>query len=312
MALGLPRAVRHDVRRGVVCMLLACALFAFMSMLVKAMANRVPFPEQMFFRSAFALPVVMLIVLRRAGLGSGLRGRLGGVLKTKRFPGHLLRALTGTAATACSFFALTVLPLAEHHALTNATPLFVTLLSIPLLGERVGIHRAGAVLAGFLGIMVIALGQGAFSGDYGGAAKWGLLAAVLHGIFSAATTLLVRTLSATESSATIVLWQSLLMSAIIGLGLPFVWVTPSAYDLVLLVAIGMIGGVAQVLLTEAWASAQVSALAPYSYSSLLWAVLFGWIFFGDVPGFWTILGAACIVLASLYIMHRELRRRQQP
>ena len=298
-------ALRHDPRRGVIFMLLACALFAAMSVLVKELADRVHFLEQMFFRGAFALPVVMLIVLRRVGL----RGDLVGTLRTKRFPGHVLRALTGTAAQACSFFALAHLPLAEHTALTNTTPLFVTLLSIPLLGEKVGIHRGGAVLVGFLGIVIIALGQGAFTGDFGGAARWGMIAALAHGMFSAGTTMLVRTLSSTESSGTIVLWQSLLMTLFSLTWLPFVWVTPGPMDLLMLIAIGLIGGAAQTLLTEAWASAQVSFLAPYSYSALLWAVLFGWIAFGDVPGLSTLAGALAIVLASLYIMHREIMLR---
>lgn len=295
--------LRHDFRRGVIFMLAACAIFAVMSVVVKSLADRVHFLEQMFFRCGFALPVVVLIVFRRTRGGS-----LAAVLRTRRLPGHVLRAGTGTLAMGCSFYALTVLPLAEHHAITNTTPLFVTLLSIPFLGEKVGVHRLGAVFAGFLGIVVIALGQGAFSGDLGGAARSGLIAAVLHGIFSAGTTLMVRDLSATESSTTIVLWQSLLMTSVLAMTLPFVWVTPSAHDLLLLVLIGLLGGVAQVLLTEAWASAQVSSIAPYSYTSLVWAVLFGWVAFGDVPGVWTILGALCIVAASLYIMHRELRR----
>jgi drug/metabolite transporter (DMT)-like permease len=297
--------LRHDFRRGVICMLAACGLFALMSVGVKEMADRIPFAEQMFFRSVFAMPVVMLIVLRRTRAPGGLPA----VLRTKRFGGHFFRACTGTLAMGCSFYALTLLPLAEHHALTNATPLFVTLLSIPFLGEKVGLHRAGAVVVGFLGILVIAMGQGAFTGDYGGAARNGIIAAVLHGIFSAGTTLMVRTLSATEASTTIVLWQSLLMSSITALALPFVWVTPSAADFLLLVLVGLVGGVAQVALTEAWASAEVSSLAPYAYTSLIWAAVFGWVVFGDVPGFWTIIGAIIIVLASLYIMHRELRRR---
>lgn len=297
-------ALRHDLRRGIVFMLLACALFSFMSVLIKMLAGRVPFQEQMFFRSAFALPVVALIVLRRTGFTSGFAT----VLRTRRFKGHLLRATTGVGATACSFYALTVLPLAEHQALTNATPLFVTLLSIPILGEKVGLHRAGAVLAGFVGILIIAFGQGAFTDDYGGAARLGIIAAMTHGGFSAVTTLLVRSLSDTEASTTIVMWQSLLMTGVTAVLLPFFWVTPSLHDLLLLVAIGTLGGVAQTLLTEAWASAQVSALAPYSYSSLLWAVLFGFVIFGDAPSLWTLAGATAIVAASLYIMHRELLR----
>jgi drug/metabolite transporter (DMT)-like permease len=295
------------MRRGVLFMLGACALFTLTNALVKALGNRIPFPEQMFFRSALAMPVVLVIVLRVT------RGRdIAGVLRTKRFPGHLLRACTGTTAMGFSFYALTVLPLAEHTALTNTTPLFATLLAIPFLGERVGLHRSAAVLIGFLGILVVALGQGAFTGDMASAGRWGLAAAVLQGVASAVTTMLVRGLSATESSTTIVMWQSLLMTCITATALPFLWVTPSAHDLMLLVVIGLLGGVAQVMLTEAWASAQVSALAPYSYSSLVWAILFGWVAFGDMPGLLTLAGAALIVAASLYILHRELVLKRRP
>jgi drug/metabolite transporter (DMT)-like permease len=297
--------LRHDMRRGVVLMLGACATFTLMSALIKALENRIPVAEIMFFRSALAVPVVLLVVAR-ARPGKPVLGSL----RTSRFPGHLLRAFTGTTAQACSFFALALLPLAEHTALTNTTPLFVTLLSIPFLGEKVGIHRAGAVLIGFLGIVVIALGQGAFAGALEGPAQIGIAVAVSHGVFSACTTLLVRNLSSTEASTTITLWQSLLMTGFAAVVLPFVWVTPSWTELGLLVLIGLLGGAAQVMMTEAWASAEVSALSPYTYSSLLWAILFGWIAFGDVPEAATILGALLIVAASLYILHREVTRRR--
>ncbi len=296
------------MRRGVLLMLAACAVFTLMSALIKALDNRFHVAEIMFFRSALAVPVVLMVVAR-AHPGRAVWQ----ALRTKRFPGHLVRAATGTTAQACSFFSLALLPLAEHTALTNTTPLFVTLLSIPFLGEKVGIHRAGAVLLGFLGIVVIALGQGAFSGGLEAAAQIGVIVAVLQGVFSAGTTLMVRTLSATEASTTITLWQSLLMTAFAAVFLPFFWVTPSWWELGVLILVGVLGGAAQVMLTEAWASAEVSALSPYTYSSLLWAILFGWIAFGDVPGLATIAGALLIVIASLYILHRELvRRRRRP
>ncbi|MCU0887224.1 MAG: DMT family transporter [Rubritepida sp.] len=297
---GLARpGLRHDARRGALLMLAATALFTFMGALVKLVGDRIPFTEIMFFRSVLALPVVLVIVLR---MGQGMH------LATQRFPQHVLRAMTGTLAMGSSFYALTLLPLAEHTALTFTTPLFVTLLAIPLLGERVGIHRFGAVLLGFVGIIVIALGQGGFQGAVDPWVAFGMGVALLHGVFSAMTTLLVRSLSATERSTTIVLWQSLLMTVFAGLTLPFVWVTPTLPELGLLIAIGLVGGVAQVLLTEAFASAQVSSLGAYTYTGILWAVLLGWILFGAVPGWPTFLGAGLIVLASLYILHREIRR----
>jgi drug/metabolite transporter (DMT)-like permease len=296
-------ALRHDIRRGALLMLGATALFTIMSAMIKGLSDNIHFIETMFFRSAFALPVMFVIAAR---------GRDWGLLRTKRFPAHIVRAFTGTMAQGCSFYALTVLPLAEQTALTYTTPLFVTLLSIPFLGEKVGIHRWSAVLLGFVGIMVIALGDGAFQGSAPNqVVAIGMAVAVAQGVWSAMTTLLVRSLSATESSATIVLWQSLLMTLFTLVALPFFWTTPTFYELVLLVLVGLIGGVAQIMLTEAYASAQVSALGPYSYTSILWSVAIGWVVFSDAPGWSTLGGAALIVASGLYILHRELRRARQ-
>jgi drug/metabolite transporter (DMT)-like permease len=299
---GRDVALRHDAKRGALLMLASTALFTMMSAVVKLVSESIPFFEIMFFRSILALPVVLLIVLRMGG---------GATLTTQRFPQHVLRAMTGTAAMSCSFFALTVLPLAEQTALTFTTPIFVTLLAIPLLGEKVGIHRFGAVALGFVGILVIALGKGAFMGPMEPLIIFGMVVAVMHGVFSAATTLLVRSLSATERSTTIVLWQSILMTGFTALTLPFVWVTPSGQEWLLLLVIGLVGGVAQVMLTEAFASAQVSSLGAYSYTGILWAVLLGWIFFGEAPGIATFIGSGLIVLAALYIMRREAIRAAQ-
>ncbi len=299
--------LRHDIRRGALCMLVAHRLVTCMSAVVKELGGRIPFVKIMFFRSAFALPVIGFIVARSGGWRR---------LRTRRLPGHVGRAVTGTLAQGCSFFALTVLPLAEQTALGYTTPLFVTILAIPFLGEQVGRHRWTAVLLGFGGVLVIAAGQGAFHGVFQGGGPVGTLAllgtaaAVAQGMFSALTTLLVRQLSSTETSTTIVLWQSLLMTAFTLLALPFLWVTPGATDLLLLVLVGLVGGAAQWLLTEAYASAQVSALGPYSYAALVWSIALGWLVWGDAPTPWMLAGAALIVAAGLYILHRELVRRR--
>ena len=294
--------LRHDIRRGALFMLGATALFTIMSALVKLVGDRLPFTELMFFRCAIAMPVVGIIVFRTGDWG---------VLRTKRPLGHFLRACTGTAAMSSSFYALTLLPLAEHTALSYTTPLFITLLAIPMLGERPGIHRWGALLVGLAGIVVISLGEGAFAGGLSGAHGVGVAFAVLQGMFSALTTMLVRGLSATEKSTTIVMWQSLLMTVFTGLTLPFLWVTPTGVEWLVLLGIGITGGVAQVLLTEAYASAQVSALGPYSYTSIIWATLLGIVVFGTWPGLSMMAGAALIVAAGLYILHRELKRTKR-
>lgn len=282
-------------------MLAATVLFTVMGALIKQVGDRIPFFEIMFFRSLLAMPVVLVIVFR---LGNPQ-------LRTERFPQHVLRAVTGATGMACSFFSLTVLPFAEQTALTYTTPIFTTLLAIPFLGERVGIHRFSAVGVGFLGVLVIALGQGAFGGAIDPWVALGIAIATFSGLVSATTTLLVRSLSATERSTTIVVWQSLLTTALTALTLPFVWVTPGWGTFLVLIGIGAVGGVAQVLLTEAYASAQVSSLGAYSYTGILWAVLLGWIAFGEAPGWPTLLGAGLIVLAALYILHREMVRAAQ-
>ncbi len=292
--------LRHDIRRGALLMVTSHALFTGVSALVKALGETIPVAQMMFFRGLLALPVVLVILARSGGVLRGAR--------TKRFGGHVARACTGTMAQACSFYALTVLPLAVQTALGYTTPLFVTVLAIFILRERVGVHRWSAVAAGFCGVLVIAAGQGTFGAA---APVIGIVAAVAQGLFSAATTMLVRQLSATESSATITLYQSLLITLFTLVALPFVWVTPTWEQLGLLVAMGLLGGVAQWMLTEAWASAQVSAVAPYSYSALVWAMALGWWVWGDVPALTTIAGSALIVFAGLYILHRELVRRRQ-
>ena len=295
-------ALRHDLRRGALCMLAAHALFTAMGVIVKHLADHIPVVELMFFRSAFALPVILAICMRSGGAS----------LRTKRFPGHALRASTGIAAQTLGFYALSVLPLAEQTALGYTQPLFVTILAIPFLGEKVGIHRWSAVLIGFCGVLLIAAGQGVGFGAVPPALVLGTVAGVAQGMFSAVTTMLVRQLSSTESSSTITLWQSLLMGSYAAILLPFFWVTPGWGDLGLLVLVGLVGGCAQWLLTEAWASAQVSALAPYSYSALLWSMAFGFMAFGDLPGVAMLAGSGLIVAAGLYILHRELVRRGQP
>jgi len=293
-------ALRHDMRRGALLMLGATAGFALMGVFVKELSARYSFLELMFFRNLLSLPIV---------LAAGLRA--GALLRTRRLGGHAVRAASGMMGMGCAFFALTLLPLADQTALNYTQPLFIILLAIPFLGERPGPARWGAVLLGFLGVLVIAAGQGAGSGTVSASLLIGYAVAALGGFFGALSTMLVRQLSATEPSTTIVLWQSILMTSMAAVTLPFVWVTPSWGDLGLLVVMGLIGGVSQVLNTEAFASAQVSSLGPYSYTGLLWAGLLGWIVWGDVPGLAMLAGSLLIVGAGFVVLRSEFRGRQR-
>ncbi|MFC0384490.1 DMT family transporter [Muricoccus vinaceus] len=287
--------LRHDMRRGALLMLGATACFAVMGAVVKVLSARHAFLELMFFRNAFSLPIV---------LAAGLR--TGALLRTRRLGGHAVRAVSGLMGMGCAFLALSMLPLADQTALNYTQPLFIILLAIPWLGERPGPARWAAVLIGFAGVLVIAAGQGLGTGA-GLLAGYGV--AALGGFFGALSTMLVRQLSATEASTTIVLWQALLMTGMTALALPLVWTTPGWADLGLLVLMGLIGGVGQVLNTEAFASAQVSSLGPYTYTGLLWAGLLGWLVWGEAPGLAMLAGSALIVGAGFLVLRGEYRGR---
>ncbi|GAV33381.1 riboflavin transporter [Roseomonas sp. TAS13] len=286
--------MRHDLRRGALLIVAAGLIWQLMNALVKQLGSTIPVPELMFFRNLFSLPMVLLIASR---------GTI--TLRTRRFGGHVVRASTGLVAMSLSFLAVSVLPLAEQQVLGYTQPLFITILAIPFLGEQPDRRRWLAVLVGFLGVVTVALGQGGLGG--GSAPGWAYVAAVTQGLVSALTTLQIRQLSATESSSTITLWQAILMTGIMTCALPFVWVTPTWGQFGLLVLLGTLGGLAQVLQTEAFASAQVSALGPYTYCGLIWATIIGWTVFGDAPSLVMILGALLIVGAGLAILPGHAR-----
>lgn len=294
-----PAPVRHDMARGVLFLLAAYLLFTGMNALAKLLGDAYPVLELMFFRNAAALIPVGILLARSGGLRA---------LGTKRPFGHAARATTALLAMFANYWSVVRLPLGDAIALGNTMPLFVTILAIPLLGERVGVHRWAAVVAGFAGMLLIALGLGAVGG--GPAPLLPVAVAASHGLFAAGSQLLVRQLSATEASATIVAWQSILLASVCGLALPFVWVTPSLADLALMILMGICGGLGQYLMTQAYAHAEASAIAPWTYSGVVWAIFIGWVVWGDVPTWLMIAGSVVVAASGLYILHRERIRRR--
>jgi drug/metabolite transporter (DMT)-like permease len=293
-------ALREEPAKGIAYMLAAVALFSVMAALVKFLGAGYPVGQLMFFRNAAALPPALAIM---AGTG-GMRA-----LRTRRFGAHFLRALIGMGAMGSGFFALTRMALVDAVALSFTNPLFLTILAIPILGERVGPHRAGAVAVGFVGVVVLAIGQGGFAGAAG---PVGIAAALANAFLSACAALLIRKVSTTESSATITAWQSILLTSLCTLLLPFGWITPPPRDVALLVGIGLSGGVAQYWMTQSYRFGAASVVGAFTYTAMLWAVLIGWAVWGELPGPSVLLGSAIVVAAGLYILHREVfwaRRR---
>ena len=231
--------------------------------------------------------------------------------------GHLLRGLIGVGGMFFSFGALARLPLADATVVSFASPLITVALAAILLKERVRIYRWSAVVIGFFGVMVmltpyldVARLTNHTSAETVGAAL-GLAAAFCN----AGSVIQTRRLTDTETTSSIVLYFSL-VCAVAGLvTLPFAWYQPTGWELTVLIGIGVLGGTGHILLTESYRHAPTSLVAPFDYTSILWAFVFGYAMFGEVPTPLVFTGAAIVVATGLFVLWRErqlgLQRRRE-
>ncbi|MBC7906979.1 MAG: DMT family transporter [Rhodospirillaceae bacterium] len=277
---------------GIACMVAAASVFATMDALVKWLVATYPVIQVMAFRSAFAL-VVVLPLLWAGGWGQ---------LVTRRKWAHLLRSVIGLVAVACFFQALDDLPLAQVTGIFFAAPLMMTALSVPLLKERVGPRRWAAVAVGFLGVLLIVRPDRALLNG-------GMAAALAGTVLYAVVMVLIRDMSRTEKTVTIVFWFSASSALVSGALAPFYWVPPSGWDFALLAAVGLLGGAGQLLATQAVRLAPVSVVAPFDYLHLVFATGYGWALWHDWPSVSTLAGSAVIMVCGLYVLHREAQGR---
>ncbi|CAO3450657.1 DMT family transporter [Azospirillum largimobile] len=283
-------AEADSVPYAVGCFLGAILLFAAMDTLIKFLTADYPVPQLMFVRSLVAFLLVGGYTLWRGGGIAAMR--------TRRPWGHVWRAFAGLISMGCFFYAFRELPLADVYVLSFAGPLFITALSAPLLGEPVGWRRWVAVVVGFGGVVVMAQPSA-------GAPLVPVLVGLCAALFYALAALAVRGLSRTETSASIVLYLLLTTTVVSGALTVPVWTAPTAYALGLMALVGAIGAGAQVLLTQAFRRAPPAVVAPFEYTGMVWASLFGWMVFGDLPTAPVLLGAMVIIGSGLYILHRE-------
>lgn len=271
--------------------LAAAFALATLIMLVKYTAGTgVRFGEILFWRAA---PTVPILALWLAAQGQLAR------LRTRRMPAHVRRAVLGMIGMVMTFGAPLLLPLAESTTLSFTTPLFAVVLSALILSERIGPWRWSAVAAGFAGILIIAQPGHAHMPPFGTAV--GLGAAFMVALIS----IQIRDLSRTEEPIAIVFWFSALSSVVFVLGLPFFSTAHSPFQWLLLITIGVLGCVAQLLLTAALRFGQVASVIVMDYSSLIWATLYGWLVWDQIPPATTWLGAPLIIGAGVLIAWRE-------
>jgi len=280
-------------RRAILLVLSAALLFSGVGACIKALEGGVPLAMVVLFRSVFALPVMIPILLAHGGLRA---------LATQQPAWHALRTAFGLVGMAGAFHGYATLPLATVTALGFTMPLFLTLLSIPLLGERVGIRRFAAVLVGFAGVLVILRpgldGPGTWF-DYG----FVLLAALGWAL---AMITIRRMGQGGEPGAAIVLWFAIGASSVAACFAIPVWVWPTAMQWALLVGAGLTAGIAQLFMTEAYRRGDTTVIAPFEYSAIIWTGILGYLLWAETPDLLDGLGVSILVACGLYIWHREV------
>lgn len=292
-------ATANSPLRGIAFKVASVTVFICMAALLKA-SQGVPAGELAFFRSFFGLiPVVVWL---------GYRGQLREGFKTERLAGHLGRGIIGTLAMMAGFFALTQLPLPEATTLSYAMPLLIVVFSAIFLHEVVRLYRWSAVIVGLVGVVIVAWPSlTLFSSGVSSHAAIGVASALFAASCGAVAQLLVRQLVQTERSATIVFYFLASSSLIVLVTIPFGWVMPTPTQALMLVGAGICGGVGQILLTESYRHADMSVVAPFEYTSLIFSILIGFFAFGDVPTWQMLVGGVIVIGSGLFIIWRERR-----
>jgi len=275
-------------------MFLSVCAFSVMDLIVKWSENY-PLGQVIFFRGFFGLLFYFLIIPKE---------RIKNFYYTKRFGLHFLRCFFGLIALLAIFVALRKLPLATVVSISFAAPIFTTIFSIFFLKERVGFYRWLAVLIGFIGIIIITEpGYSSLNIYY--------IFPIIFCLGLSYVAIAIRQLSVTEPVWLISLNFSgaILLAGIFTI--PFGWVMPSFKDLLLLSLIGVFGGIANLWLSQSYKFSEVSLVTPLKYLSLIFAIIFGYLIWGEIPSTKTLLGATLVIISSIIIFKREIVLKKQ-
>lgn len=281
---------------GIVLIVTGVFVFSTYSALGKWLAAVYSPWQIMFFRGLFGfIPFVIYPLVRRRY----------GMLRSQQPLLQLVRGVLGFGANLFFIFAYREMPLADAVAIGYAAPVFVVVLSVPLLSERVGIRRASAALVGFAGVVLIAQpGAGLFSPG----ALYALAGTLCYSLLVIAT----RRLGLSDSALSTALYSNCVYALACSLALPHVWTTPGVGDLGFLVTTGLLGGTGMLLFAQAYRHAEASVLAPFDYTAMLWAIGFGFVIWGELPGAVAVVGMVVIAGSGLFLTAHERLRRFRP
>lgn len=290
-----PAEAEADHRRAILVMCAGAFSLTVGDVISKDLLERYSALHVVFIRSLLATPLAVIVVLLMDG-AKGLRSKTPGV--------HLLRGAVGFVASMAFISALALMPLADAVALVFTAPLFITVISVAILRERVGPRRVAALLTGFLGVLIILRpGMGVMQA----AALLPLCAAAFYGTMMISA----RWIDKGDSVWTLMLYMTVLATVFSSVSVFTSWPTPIPRDYLSFLGLAVFSTLGLALLSQAFRMAPASVVAPFDYSALLWAVFFGWLIFGDIPDLPTMLGGLIIAASGLFLIQRaEVKVRQ--
>ncbi len=285
--------------RGIALKLGSVLVFIVMASMIKATSAHVPAGQAVFFRSLFAIPVIVAWL--------GMRHELATGFTTRNPLGHFWRGLVGTSAMGLGFAGLAYLPLPEVTAIGYAAPLLTVVFAAMFLGEQVRMFRLTAVALGLVGVLIVLSPRLTVLSPEAASHReaFGAMLVLGGAVFAALAQVFVRKLVNTEKTPAIVFWFSVTATLLSLTTLPFGWVWPTPFEAGLLVGAGLLGGVGQILLTSSYREADASLVAPFDYASMLFALLIGYFVFAEVPTLTMLGGAALVIAAGVLIIWRE-------
>lgn len=291
-----PRAHKEHVIRGMVAGLGAHLMFSIMIMQAKVLSENHSVIEIAFYRNLIgSLPFIFIV------FAMGRRH----ILKLKTKPALVaIRAMLGTVSLVVTFYAFSLMPMADATALMFASSLFIPVLAVVVLKESVGPYRWAAVAVGFVGVTIMSRPTGDV---YILAVSVALFAAMMHAVLQ----IILRYVGKYESPETISFYFFIIGTCLTAVAMPFVAVTPTLSEIPLLLGVGLAGAAAQWLLSVAYVNAPAAVVSVFNYTSIIWATLFGWMIWGDWPTLAVFGGASIVISSSVLIIWRESRQHKR-